>query len=66
MIEVKTSISVSGYETGFCFLLIMEAPMATHDHVTDVEDVAFDKTMKIAGFVLALLVIAVLAFWYLA
>jgi len=49
-----------------CFLLIMEAPMATHDHVTDVEDVAFDKTMKIAGFVLALLVIAVLAFWYLA
>ena len=40
--------------------------MPTHDHVTDVEDVAFDKTMKIAGFVLALLVIAVLAFWYLA
>ena len=30
--------------------------MATHDHITDVEDVAFDKTMKIAGFVLALLV----------
>jgi len=40
--------------------------MATHDHLTDVEDVAFDKTMKITGFVLALVVIAVLAFWYLA
>ena len=44
----------------------MEAPMATHDHVTDVEDAAFDKSIKISGFVLALVVIAVLAFWYLA
>jgi len=40
--------------------------MATHDRITDVEDVAFDKTMKITGFVLALLVIAVVAFWYFA
>ena len=44
----------------------METPMATHDHVTDVEDAAFDKTLKITGFVLALVVIAVLAFWYFA
>jgi hypothetical protein len=40
--------------------------MAMHSdhHVTDTEDATFDKTMKIAGIVLGLLVIAVVAFWY--
>lgn len=35
------------------------------DHpVTDVEDAAFDKTMKIAGAVLTLIVIVAIASWY--
>ena len=34
------------------------------DHLTETEDAAFDSTMKIAGMVLGLLVIAVVAFWY--
>ena len=35
------------------------------DHsVTDTENAAFDATMKIAGIVIGLLVIAVVAFWY--
>ena len=35
------------------------------DRITDVEDVAFDTTMKITGTVIVSLVIAGLAFWYL-
>ena len=35
------------------------------DRVTDTENAAFDSTMKIAGMVLGLLVIAVVAFWYI-
>lgn len=36
------------------------------DHpVTDAEDAAFDATMKIAGVVIGLLVIAAVAFWYI-
>jgi hypothetical protein len=44
----------------------MEIPMATHidHHITDTEDAAFDATMKIAGTVIALFVIAGVAFWY--
>ena len=40
--------------------------MAMHSdhHVTDIENAAFDKTAKIGGIVLGLLVIAVVAFWY--
>jgi hypothetical protein len=34
------------------------------DRITRTEDAAFDSTMKIAGMVLGLLVIAVVAFWY--
>jgi hypothetical protein len=34
------------------------------DRITHTEDAAFDSTMKIAGMVLGLLVIAVVAFWY--
>ena len=43
----------------------MEVPMTMHSdhHVTDVEDAAFDITMKIAGVVIVLVVIAGLAFW---
>ena len=33
-------------------------------HVTDVEDAAFDSTMKMGGVVLGLVVIAVMALWY--
>jgi hypothetical protein len=36
-----------------------------HDHVTDNEDAAFDTTVKISGSVIAALVIACAAFWYL-
>jgi hypothetical protein len=36
-----------------------------HDHVTDTEDASFDATMKIAGSVIGVLVIAVVAFWYI-
>jgi hypothetical protein len=45
----------------------MEVPMAMHsDHsVTDAEDAALDATMKIAGMVIVLLVIAGVAFWYI-
>jgi hypothetical protein len=45
----------------------MEVPMAMHSdhHVTDTEDAAFDATMKIAGTVIGLVVIAVVAFWYI-
>lgn len=41
--------------------------MAMHSdhHVTDTEDAAFDATMKIAGTVIGLLVIAGVAFWYI-
>ena len=36
------------------------------DHrVTDAEDAAFDATMKIAGVVIVLLVIAGTALWYI-
>ena len=40
--------------------------MAMHSehHVTDTEDATFDKTVKIGGIALGLLVIAVVAFWY--
>ncbi len=42
--------------------------MTTHsDHpMTDTENAAFDATMKIAGMVIVLLVIAGMAFWYLS
>jgi hypothetical protein len=40
--------------------------MTTHtDRVTNAEDVAFDATMKIAGIIVGLLVIAAVAFWYI-
>jgi hypothetical protein len=36
------------------------------DHrVTDAEDAAFDTTMKIGGVILGLVVIAVVALWYI-
>lgn len=35
-----------------------------HDDVTDSEDAAFDETVKIAGSILGVLMIAVVAFWY--
>jgi hypothetical protein len=46
----------------------MEVPMTMHnDHrTTDVEDAAFDTTMKIIGIVVALLAIAGGAGWYFA
>ena len=34
-------------------------------HTTDVEDAAFDATMKIGGVVIGLLVIAGMALWYI-
>ena len=37
-----------------------------HDHVTDTEDAAFDATTKIAGSITGVLVIALVAFWYLS
>lgn len=37
-----------------------------HDHTTDIEDAAFDATAKIAGSVIGVLAIAVVAFWYLS
>ena len=37
-----------------------------HDHVTDNEDTAFDLTAKIAGSITGVLVIALVAFWYLS
>jgi hypothetical protein len=45
-----------------------EVLMAMHSdhHVTDTEDAAFDATMKIAGMVIGLIVIAVVAFWYIS
>jgi hypothetical protein len=45
-----------------------EVLMAMHSdhHVTDTEDAAFDATMKIAGTVIGLIVIAVVAFWYIS
>ena len=39
--------------------------MHSDHHVTDTEDAAFDKTMKIIGIVAVLFVGAALAFWYL-
>jgi hypothetical protein len=47
-------------------LRTMEVPMATHSdhHITDTEDASFDATVKIAGTVIALFVIAAVAFWY--
>jgi hypothetical protein len=44
----------------------MEIPMTVHSdhHVTETEDAAFDSTMKIAGSVLAALVLAIAAYWY--
>jgi hypothetical protein len=37
------------------------------DHpVTDAENAAFDATMKIAGLVIVLLVIAGVVFWYIS
>jgi hypothetical protein len=44
----------------------MEVPMTMHDHnITDTEDAAFDTTMKIMGVVIALVVIAGMASWYI-
>jgi hypothetical protein len=45
----------------------MEVPMTMHGdhHTTDVEDAAFDATMKIGGVVIGLLVIAGMALWYM-
>ena len=45
----------------------MEVPMTMHSdhHVTDVEDVAFDTTMKIVGGIMGLVVIAGMALWYI-
>ncbi len=34
------------------------------DRVTNAENADFDKTIKISGIVIALVVIAVAAFWY--
>jgi hypothetical protein len=34
------------------------------DRVTNTEDGDFDKTIKISGIVITLIVIAVAAFWY--
>jgi len=34
-------------------------------HVTEVEDAAFDTTMKITGVVFGLIVIAGMALWYI-
>jgi hypothetical protein len=44
----------------------MEVPMTMHSdhHITDVEDAAFDTTMKITGVVFGLIVIAAMALWY--
>ena len=39
--------------------------MHSDHHVTETEDAAFDKTMKIIGIAAVLLVGAALAFWYL-
>ena len=48
-------------------LRTMEVPMTMHGdhHTTDVEDAAFDATMKIGGVVIGLLVIAGMALWYM-
>ena len=35
------------------------------DHVTEVEDAAFDSTMKVVGVIVGLIVIVGGAFWYL-
>jgi hypothetical protein len=45
----------------------MEVPMTMHGdhHVTDAEDAAFDKTMKIMGSFIGLIVIAGIALWYI-
>jgi hypothetical protein len=37
-----------------------------HDHVTEVEDAAFDKTLKVIGAITALIVVACMALWYFA
>ena len=44
-----------------------ELPMTMRDdhHITDTEDVAFDRTMKIMGVAVVLIVIAGMAVWYL-
>jgi hypothetical protein len=44
----------------------MEVPMTMHDnhHITDVEDAAFDATMKIGGMVIVLAAIAGMTLWY--
>ena len=39
--------------------------MRDDHHVTDTEDVAFDRTMKIMGVAVVLIVIAGMAVWYL-
>jgi hypothetical protein len=45
----------------------MEVPMTMHGdhHITETEDAAFDKTMKVVGAIVGLIVIAGGAFWYL-
>ena len=42
--------------------------MAMHSdhHVTDVEDAAFDTTMKVGGAIVGLVVIALMAVWYIS
>jgi hypothetical protein len=47
---------------------VMEVSMTmhSHHHATDMEDAAFDSTMKVTGIVLVLVAIACLAFWYFA
>lgn len=47
-------------------LQAMEVPMTMHDdhHINDAEDALFDKTMKIMGVVIVLVLIAGMALWY--
>jgi hypothetical protein len=48
---------------GWSFLRQTEVPMTMHDdhHITDAEDALFDKTIKIVGVVIALVVITGMA-----
>jgi hypothetical protein len=39
--------------------------MRDDHHITDVEDASFDRTMKIMGLIVALVVIAGTALWYI-
>ena len=58
----------------FCEATCAERPSASRvqrkvsvmrtDRVTKAEDADFDKTIKISGIVITLIVVAVAAFWY--